>query len=142
MSGNISITVSVTNPTAHSEDATVDLVEPKFGIDGKLILPPDFFVYGKKRLPFDAARKWEKFIPSIVPGSYPQSITGLIDYVEDMYNEILDIGKTTYKKEVLRSFNEAGYKRSFNHQKLSKFEHVGELFADKHYPKQKLLCDS
>ena len=41
-------TVSVTNPTAHSEDATVDLVEPKFGIDGKLILPPDFFVYGKK----------------------------------------------------------------------------------------------
>ena len=103
MSTNVSIdgdnnTVSVTNPTAHSEDATVDLVEPKFSIDGKLILPPDFFVYGKKRLPFDAARKWEKFIPSIVLGSYPQSITGLIDYVKDMYNEILDIGKTTYKK--------------------------------------------
>jgi hypothetical protein len=67
---------------------------------------------------------------------------GLIEYTEDMYNEILDIGKTNDKQEILRSFNEAGYKRSSNHQKLSKFDHVGELFSDKCYPKRKLLCDS
>jgi hypothetical protein len=55
--------------------------------------------------------------------------------MQKTYNEILDIGKTNYKKEVLHLFNEAGYNRSFNHQKLSKFEQVRELFSDKRYPK-------
>ena len=136
------VTVSVERQTAHLEDDTVDLIEPNFSIDGKLILPPEFFVYGQKRLSEKAAMKWQKFIPYLVPKSYSQSIHGLIEYTEAMYNEILDIGKTNYKKEVLRLFNEAGYRRSFNWQKLSKFEHVGELFSDKRYPKRKLLCDS
>ena len=136
------VTVSVERQTAHLEDDTVDLIEPNFSIDGKLILPPEFFVYGQKRLSEKAAMKWKKFIPYLVPKSYSQSIPGLIEYTEAMYNEILDIGKTNYKKEVLRLFNEAGYRRSFNWQKLSKFEQIGELFSDKRYPKRKLLCDS
>ena len=136
------VTVSVGRQIAHLEDDTVDLIEPNFSIDGKLILPPEFFVYGQKRLSEKAAMKWKKFIPYLVPKSYSQSIPGLIEYTEAMYNEILDIGKTNYKKEVLRLFNEAGYRRSFNWQKLSKFEQIGELFSDKRYPKRKLLCDS
>ena len=136
------VTVNVERQIANLEDDTVDLIEPNFSIDGKLILPPEFFVYGQKRLSQKAAMKWQKFIPYLVPKSYSQSIHGLIEYTEAMYNEILDIGKTNYKKEVLRLFNEAGYRRSFNWQKLSKFEHVGELFSDKRYPKRKLLCDS
>jgi len=131
------VTVNVERPAD-----TVDLIEPNFSIDGKLILPPEFFVYGQKRLSQKAAMKWQKFIPYLVPKSYSQSIPGLIEYTEAMYNEILDIGKTNYKKEVLRLFNEAGYRRSFNWQKLSKFEQIGELFSDKRYPKRKLLCDS
>ena len=136
------VTVNVERQIANLEDDTVDLIEPNFSIDGKLILPPEFFVYGQKRLSQKAAMKWQKFIPYLVPKSYSQSILGLIEYTEAMYNEILDIGKTNYKKEVLRLFNEAGYRRSFNWQKLSKFEHIGELFSDKRYPKRKLLCDS
>ena len=136
------VTVNVERQIANLEDDTVDLIEPNFSIDGKLILPPEFFVYGQKRLSEKAAMKWKKFIPYLVPKSYSQSILGLIEYTEAMYNEILDIGKTNYKKEVLRLFNEAGYCRSFNWQKLSKFEQVGELFSDKRYPKRKLLCDS
>jgi hypothetical protein len=77
-------TVSVEHQTAPLDDDTVDLVEPNFSIDGKLILPPDFFVYGKKRLSVKAASKWENFIPSLVPESYSQSIKGLIDYAEDI----------------------------------------------------------
>ena len=67
------VTVSVGRQIAQLEDDTDDLIEPNFSIDGKLILPPEFFVYGQKRLPVKEARKWKNFIPSIVPESYPQT---------------------------------------------------------------------